>query len=92
MLRFVTIHKFAELSGYTPAAINTKIRDGIWPEGDVWIKAPDNRNLINVEGYEKWVVAGAELKVHRKPVSKSRSCIVASGAGKESRSSPPPLT
>ncbi|BBH13434.1 hypothetical protein CH06BL_26820 [Chromobacterium haemolyticum] len=30
MYRFVTIERFAEQTGYTPVAIRTKIRDGIW--------------------------------------------------------------
>lgn len=57
MLRYVTISKFALESGYTENAIRTKIRDGIWIEGAVWIKAPDGRNLIDVKGFEQWVEA-----------------------------------
>ncbi|GAB3416884.1 hypothetical protein GCM10027318_34340 [Massilia agilis] len=91
MLRYVTIPKFSAESGYTEDAIRTKIRDGIWLEGEVWIKAPDGRNLINTEGYERWVETGEGLKVHRKVASKSPSCLMASGAESEYRSSPPPL-
>lgn len=92
MLRYMTIPKFAEESGYTEDAIRTKIRDGIWMEGKVWKKAPDNRVLIIVEGYEEWVETGGVLKVRRRPASKSASCIGASVAGKGSLSSPRPLT
>ena len=91
MLRYMTIPKFSIESGYTPDAIRTKIRDGIWPKDAVWIKAPDNRILIDVKGYESWVETGEVLKLHRKAASKSPSCIAAPGAGKGSRSSPPPL-
>ena len=91
MLRYLTIPKFSAESGYTEDAIRTKIRDGIWPHGQVWIKAPDGRNLIDVQGYEQWVETGGVLKLHRKAASKSPSCIAAPGAGKGSRSSPPPL-
>jgi hypothetical protein len=91
MVRYLTIPKFSAESGYTEDAIRTKIRDGIWSEGEVWIKAPDGRNLIDVEGYEKLVETGAALKVHRRAASKSPLCIVASAAARESRSSPPPL-
>ncbi len=55
-IRYVTISKFAELSGYTEAAIRTKIRDSVWVEGYEWHKAPDGRNLIDTEGVERWVV------------------------------------
>ncbi len=55
MLNYMTIKKFAEESGYTPDAINTKIRDGVWREGQVFVRAPDNRRLISKEGYEQWV-------------------------------------
>lgn len=92
MLRYVTIPKFAEQSGYTEDAIRTKIRDGIWMEGRVWKKAPDNRVLIIVEGYEEWVETGGVLKLGRKPASKSASCIGVPAAGKGSLSSPRPLT
>lgn len=92
MLRYVTISKFSAESGYSEDAIRTKIRDGIWPEGQVWIKAPDGRNLIDVEGYLQWVETGEALKVHLRAVSKSPSCIRAPGAESESRSSPLPLT
>ena len=33
MLRYVTISKFAAESGYTADAIRSKIRDGVWREG-----------------------------------------------------------
>ena len=50
-IRYVTIQRFTEESGYTENAIRTKIRDGIWRYERVWVKAPDGRNLIDVEGY-----------------------------------------
>ena len=40
--------------GYTPDAVRSKIKRGDWLEGEVWIKAPDVRILIDCEGYEKW--------------------------------------
>ena len=53
-LRHVTIEKFADMSGYTADAVRSKIKRGDWLEGAVWIKAPDGRILIDLEGYEKW--------------------------------------
>lgn len=54
MIRRVTIEKFAELSGYTPDAVRSKIKRGDWLEGSVWKKAPDGRILIDLEGFERW--------------------------------------
>lgn len=65
MPRFVTIEKFAELSGYTPDAQRTKIQRGVWLEGAVWVKAPDGRILIDQEGYELWA-SGAMSSQHQK--------------------------
>jgi len=55
MLRYLTIAKFATESGYTEDAIRAKIKNGVWLEGIVWTRAPDDRVLIDIEGYEKWV-------------------------------------
>lgn len=44
-LRYVTIGRFAELSGYTEKAIRAKIHDGTWEKGAVWVKAPDGASL-----------------------------------------------
>ncbi|WP_445979110.1 excisionase [Stenotrophomonas muris] len=57
-VRFVTLKQFEALTGYTVDAINSKIKRGDWLEGAVFIKAPDGRNLIDLEGYEEWVVQG----------------------------------
>ena len=56
-LRWVTIKKFSEESGYTPDAIRSKIKRGDWLEGQVWVKAPDGRILIHKEGYEAWATS-----------------------------------
>jgi hypothetical protein len=61
MIRFKTISKFCEESGYTDAAVRGKIREGIWMERKVWRKAPDGHVLIDVEGYNEWVVNGGGL-------------------------------
>lgn len=53
--RFVTVKKFAEMSGYTPSAIYQKMNNGVWTEGRQFRKAPDGRVMINVEGVERWV-------------------------------------
>lgn len=57
-VRFVTLKQFEALTGYTVDAINSKIKRGDWLEGAVFIKAPDGRNLIDLEGYEEWAIQG----------------------------------
>ena len=59
-VRWVTPAKFADMSGYTVKAIQNKIDSGVWLYGKLWIKAPDNRRLINIEEYERW--AESQLK------------------------------
>jgi len=54
MIRHVTISRFAELTGYSEDAARSKIKRGEWLEGRVWIKAPDGRILMDLEGYERW--------------------------------------
>lgn len=64
-LRHVTIKKFASESGYSEDAVRSKIDKGVWLEGFVWIKAPDGRILIDLEGYEKWATGEMSLP-HRR--------------------------
>jgi len=91
MARYQTVKKFSEVTGYTQRAIRSKLSDGTWPIGDVWIKAPDNRVLISVEGYEAWVESGMESGARQRPALKSVSCSRATSVGNVSRLSPPPL-
>jgi Arm DNA-binding domain len=59
VIRYQTISKFSIESGYTEWAIRGKIRDGVWLEGRVWVRAPD----------------GSYLDFHRgiQPMGRSRS-------------------
>ena len=52
---YVTVKRMASATGYTPKAIQHKIDGGVWVEGREWVKAPDGRRLISIEGYKKWV-------------------------------------
>jgi len=54
MTRYNTVKRFSLCSGYTEAAIRTKLSRQIWPQDEVWIRAPDNRILIDVDGFERW--------------------------------------
>ncbi len=53
-INFITIRKFAEISGYSENAIRSKITRGDWLEDLVWTRAPDHRILISVDGYDQW--------------------------------------
>ena len=89
-LRYQTIRKFSSESGYTESAIRTKIRDGIWLQNRQWVKAPDGRILIYVEGYYEWV---EKSKVSSQPVKrKPYSPLPFNSPGNKGGSSPPPLT
>lgn len=55
-LRYITINKFSEITGYTKAAIHKKISDGVWIEGRIFHRAPDKRIMIDTVAFEKWVV------------------------------------
>lgn len=71
-MRYATVEKFSELSGYTPDAIRSKIKRGDWILGHEWQCAPDGRTLIDIEGVESWVIekaSGRSLRRHTKLVS-----------------------
>lgn len=61
MIRHVTIAKAAAETGYSEDAIRSKIKRGEWLQDVVWIKAPDGRTLIDLEGYEQWATGAASL-------------------------------
>lgn len=64
-MRYLTVRKFSSESGYTEAAIRSKIQDGTWLKDRVWRHAPDGRVLIDVEGYEAWVEMGKPSRAYR---------------------------
>lgn len=53
-VRWVTINRAAELTGYTVDAIKHKVKGGVWAQGKQWRKAPDGRILINLEEFNRW--------------------------------------
>ena len=91
MIKYKTISQFAIESGYTEAAIRSKIADGTWPKGLVWRHAPDRKPLIDVEGYVEWVESAAASGRRRKVALRSASCSRAPNAARDSQLSPPPL-
>ena len=63
MTRYNTIKKFASRTGYSEAAIRSKISRGDWPKNDVWIRTPDNGLLIDSDGFERWAL-GRSVGAH----------------------------
>jgi hypothetical protein len=52
---WVTIKKFAELSGYSEEAARQKIKKSHWQNRVHFKKAPDGRILINLVEVSKWI-------------------------------------
>lgn len=89
--RYVTILKFCELTGYTEDAVKSKRRDGVWLGGQLWVKAPDGRILMDLEGYEEWVESAQRETVAAKPRAKSPPPLTATEIKNVGVSSPLPL-
>tara|TARA_R110000751_G_scaffold233844_1_gene334715 strand:- start:66 stop:344 length:279 start_codon:yes stop_codon:yes gene_type:complete len=70
MIEYKTIRQFAAESGYTEEAIRTKIKRGVFGENEVWVRSPDSRVLISIEGFNLWVRKGQEFVASVKVVSK----------------------
>lgn len=58
VVRFVTIKKFSELTGYSPDAIRSKITQGKWLLNHMYRKAPDGRILMDIEAFNDWADNG----------------------------------
>jgi len=84
-LRFVTIEKFHDLTGYTAMATRSKIARGDWMQDREYIKAPDGRILMDLKGYETWATSGGIRACGRSQTDRLRStsdtgaCAAASG-------------
>lgn len=55
--RYVTIELAATMTGYSPAAIRSKIAKGEWLQDRQYVRR-DGRVLIDIKGYEKWAEMG----------------------------------
>ena len=90
MVRYVTIRKFCELTGYTEKAVRATIHKGDWLQNRVWRKAPDGHVLISLEGFELWVETGMASEKRQAVHTKSPLPFAGFVAAKGSKSSPPP--
>jgi hypothetical protein len=59
--RYVTIKAAAERLGYTENAIRCKIKAGVWLEGYEYVRTPDHRINIDMDGYRRWAVGDRVL-------------------------------
>jgi hypothetical protein len=82
-VRYVTIGRFEQLTGYTEDAVRSKIKRGEWLEDVVYKKAPDGRILMDLEGYESWVestTVSEQLRIRQsKSTSTTAGRVAASG-------------
>jgi hypothetical protein len=50
---YVQLSVFETITGYSPDAVQKKIKRGEWREGLVWRRAPDGRILVSLRGYHR---------------------------------------
>lgn len=65
-MKYKTLQLFAAESGYTERAIRTKIQRGVWPEGVVWVKAPDGPDRANFRSATPMGFARAVFEANHK--------------------------
>jgi hypothetical protein len=75
MVRFVMLKRFEELTGYTEKAVRAKMARGVWLQDREFVKAPDGHVLMDLEGYERWVLGEAlgASGLPQRPASRSIS-------------------
>ena len=54
-VKYMLVPHFCSETGYTPKAVYHKIAREQWAEGQVFLRAPDNRIHIIWSGYLRWV-------------------------------------
>ena len=47
---------FCQETGYSPKAVARKIEGGVWVEGREYVRAPDGRRLIDMDGFNRWAL------------------------------------
>lgn len=55
-IKWVHIAEFSQVTGITIDAVRGKIKRGIWKSGVIYKKV-DNRMMINLVEYEKWILS-----------------------------------
>ena len=75
---------FCQESGYSEKAVARKIEDGVWVEGREYVRAPDGRLLIDMDGFEKWAL-GDKRWAEKQKAAGSNPESAASESGSRSR-------
>ena len=52
--RYVKLPLAEAVTGFSVAAMETKIARGVWLENREYVRAPDKSVLIDLQGYELW--------------------------------------
>lgn len=60
--RYLRVKAAAAATGYSEKAIEMKRQTGVWVEGREWHKAPDGCVVIDMEGFEKWIRSGKQIR------------------------------
>jgi hypothetical protein len=50
----VKIAVFEAITGYTAEAVHTKVKRGVWREGQEYVRAPDGNILVRMKGFYRW--------------------------------------
>lgn len=79
-IRFVLLKRFEELTGYTEKAVRAKMARGDWLQGREYVKAPDGHIMVDLEGYERWVLGEAASDPRPTRALRSTSTIGTSAA------------
>lgn len=90
-MRFLTVAKFCSETGYTNAAVRGKINTGVWLEQRVWRRAPDGHILIDIEGFNEWVLNGCGLECAPRQKARSSTSLHTKASAITKDTSPPPL-
>lgn len=54
-MKWITLKRFCEISGYTAKAIYNKKDRGIWLKNIHWRIAPDKKIFINPQAIDSWI-------------------------------------
>ena len=81
---------FCQESGYSEKAVARKIEDGVWVDGREYVRAPDGRLLIDMDGFEKWAL-GDKRWAEKQKAAESNPESAASESGSPGTESATPM-
>lgn len=57
-MRFITLKKFCEMTGFAPKTIYNWISAGKWSLGSEYLKPSHKCVVVDLEGYSRWIQRG----------------------------------